>query len=718
MSETVKWCIDFHEIQISDEIIGKGAFGEVRVAKWRNIPVACKSNYEKTTEDEDADELLLEVHILSKLRHPNLVMFLGYSVDYDRHKSYLLTELMPCSLYDVLENRKLSLELPDVIDLSLGISNGLDYLHQHNPAIIHRDISAKNILLTGNTAKIADLGQAKLFDSNALSRQTGMPGAMAYSAPEVLTGKYSIKIDIFSFGVLICQMITGEYPRIDRREEQFSKAFSRYPVLQSILAPCISFNPNERPSAMDAATVLNNIKDNDRYYPPIRRQVPEKDIGVLARQWLQQHLKLTCDELQVSFDQANRRLQAEELRWEAEASKVDGLQRDVEEARRASREAADRYEKKAAELTEALQLNHQKTAECFDLKNQLDILSTEVSRLKSKLQNQEVLLAQGSINVDNTVSQLQQTVDKLHHVEQVLDSTRASEHQTFTRLERAQGQLQIQLEYSRDLEDRLEQALTRWKQDKETLNQEAAKSTKLSNQSASILKKYEKLREEFQRCDTRLRMYEGLPMPEEIKHRLQDTAADNERLREDLHRRQLLEEDWIDQKSLFEQMVLTRDAQILELEEASVRSASMIESRDREINNLQNSLQVAQQEGAEATKKIQELQQSNSEILEDKSIVEKRLDQVQRLLVVERQKSVRSPAVTIIPHTENRDAMAITSGADGSSLQADPTSSTDMLPSANEASDRALAETLEPEDVKAALDDILCEATEANEELG
>jgi serine/threonine-protein kinase CTR1 len=127
----------------------------------------------------------------------------------------ILTELLPYSLYDLLEVKKHDLDLPDVLDFSSDIINGLDYLHRHQPPIVHRDISSKNILIGDIKAKFAELGQAKVFGDTAISRQSGMPGAMAYAAPEVLTGKYSSKIDIFSFGVLLCQMSTGDYPRID-----------------------------------------------------------------------------------------------------------------------------------------------------------------------------------------------------------------------------------------------------------------------------------------------------------------------------------------------------------------------------------------------------------------------------------------------------------------------------------------------------------------------
>ena len=70
---------------------------------------------------------------------------------------------MPCSLYQILEDDLHRISLPEILDVTLDVIAGLDYLHSHNPPIIHRDISSKNILLGGNKAKIADLGQAKIF---------------------------------------------------------------------------------------------------------------------------------------------------------------------------------------------------------------------------------------------------------------------------------------------------------------------------------------------------------------------------------------------------------------------------------------------------------------------------------------------------------------------------------------------------------------------------
>jgi serine/threonine protein kinase len=118
------------EIEMSDTVLGRGAFGEVRIAKWRNIKVAAKFLHtDDDSNDQSLDlELRKEVEVLSQLRHPNLVLFIGICEDSSRDRigggnSVILTELLPCSLYDLLEGKpsegieKITMELPDIIDI-------------------------------------------------------------------------------------------------------------------------------------------------------------------------------------------------------------------------------------------------------------------------------------------------------------------------------------------------------------------------------------------------------------------------------------------------------------------------------------------------------------------------------------------------------------------------------------------------------------------------
>ena len=176
----------------------------------RGLPVAAKRLHalagamgELTAEEINfvIGDFTREMKMLSKLRHPNLLLFLG--VAYDEHNKsfpkWIVTELMSKSLYNIIHEDKVILNFTQIVSISVHIARGLQYLHQQHNPIIHRDISSKNILLDGSRCVISDLGQAKVF-SSTLTRATSMPGAYVYSAPEVLTGSYTPQIDIFSLG--------------------------------------------------------------------------------------------------------------------------------------------------------------------------------------------------------------------------------------------------------------------------------------------------------------------------------------------------------------------------------------------------------------------------------------------------------------------------------------------------------------------------------------
>lgn len=510
------WVFSPSEIELTNTVLGRGAFGEVRIAKWRNIEIACKSlhmadvaSYECVQIDRES--WCHEIEMLSKLRHPNLVLFLGMCEG--PTQTLILTELLPCSLYDVLEVNKTELLLPDVLDIALDIANGLDYLHKHNPPIVHRDISAKNILIGGNRTKIADLGQSKIFGHNTLSRQTGMPGAMAYSAPEVLTGKYSSKIDIFSYGILVAQMCSGEYPRIDRREEQMAHSCERHAIFKPLLTSMVSYQPHERPTAETICRTLEAFKTNDRYYPLSRRSQPEKDLGVLGRHWMQTQIDRQCQEVNTELLRTKSLLAAEEARWRLEAGKVDGINEDLRQSQLEHARTQEKFNRLQLDQR-ALQHKLSQADACTgDLKAQMQILSSEIQRQRSTIRSYELQLAQQAQDINAYRDSLGRYKDEHQVAAQLLESSRKAEAESSKRNEQLRQQLDNQVDYVRDLETRLEQALTRWKLEKDALREEKARYSKLSAHSASIVATNERQKQDVARYEARLQQYADLPMP-------------------------------------------------------------------------------------------------------------------------------------------------------------------------------------------------------------
>ncbi|URE41843.1 serine threonine-protein kinase [Musa troglodytarum] len=185
-------------------LIGEGGFGRVLAVKQL-----------KKDGLQGSKEFLVEVLMLTVLRHPNLVSLIGYCAEGDER--LLVYEFMPKGsledhLFD-LSPRKPPLEWNTRIRIALGAAKGLTYLHDDaSPPVIYRDMKAANILLDNNfNPKLSDFGLAKLGpvgDKTHVS--TRVMGTYGYCAPDyVMSGKLTLKSDIYSFGVLLLELITG-----------------------------------------------------------------------------------------------------------------------------------------------------------------------------------------------------------------------------------------------------------------------------------------------------------------------------------------------------------------------------------------------------------------------------------------------------------------------------------------------------------------------------
>lgn len=198
LSEQGEWEIPHSELDIK-QVLGKGSFGVVRYATWRGTEVALKVINDKTINTE---EFNVEMMILSKLHHPNILQFLGSCTT---KVPYII--VMEYMINDSLENNINNLDYNKKINIIKDISKGLAYLHNRKPhCIIHRDLKPSNILLTSSyKAKIADFGISSLqAQSSECYKMTGETGTYRYMAPEVMKHmNYNTKVDIWSFGMIV-----------------------------------------------------------------------------------------------------------------------------------------------------------------------------------------------------------------------------------------------------------------------------------------------------------------------------------------------------------------------------------------------------------------------------------------------------------------------------------------------------------------------------------
>ena len=191
----------------------------------------------------------------SRIRHPNLVQFVGATLE---GEMIILTELMPTSLRAVLEQRAISLH--EITSISLDVARALNYLHLMRPdPIVHRDISSANVLLEpapNNSwkAKVSDYGSVNRLEN----LQTKGAGNPTYAAPEANTAdQQTPKMDIFSFGVLLIEMCTDEFPETKQvnRERQI-RSIPHAPFV-ALIRSCLQGNKDNRPSASDLITELS-----------------------------------------------------------------------------------------------------------------------------------------------------------------------------------------------------------------------------------------------------------------------------------------------------------------------------------------------------------------------------------------------------------------------------------------------------------------------------
>ena len=292
---TIQKASDLQKLQISNDVQGlniaekkgAGSYGAVYAVRVNGVPCIAKRLHDilvgRGENEQVGDEQMRgavkqfnqECVLLSRLRHPNIVQFMGiHSGDHEADVS-LIMEYMHMDLEHCI-NTYPNIPLPYKTSILRDITYGLAYLHSSN--IIHRDLNTGNILLTQSLqAKIADVGVSKFFDRTLARTRTKCPGAPNFMPPEALTKlpKYGDKLDVFSFGHLTLCLLHQESPdlndsgitaedaelnqrQVGKRREAIERMGSCHP-LHSIVVQCLSDIPEQRPTSRDLVTRMESI---------------------------------------------------------------------------------------------------------------------------------------------------------------------------------------------------------------------------------------------------------------------------------------------------------------------------------------------------------------------------------------------------------------------------------------------------------------------------
>ena len=281
------------ELTDRDEL-GRGAYGKVFAVKYCQTICAAKQIHSILVEgvgqvemQRTIESFMRECRQCSRLRHPNVIQFLG--VYYPTGEGginrmrlpVMVMEMMADSLTSFVDKHE---TIPVHIKYSIvhDVSLGLCYLHNHDPSIVHRDLSPNNVLLTAHhVAKISDLGVAKVIKADSRKTMTKAPGTVDFMPPEALddTPEYGPLMDVFSFAGIILHTFNQQWPspskqvqfdpktrrrvalsEVERRQQYLDKMIGEAEVLRPLVEECLNNDPAVRPTIEVVSTRISESK--------------------------------------------------------------------------------------------------------------------------------------------------------------------------------------------------------------------------------------------------------------------------------------------------------------------------------------------------------------------------------------------------------------------------------------------------------------------------
>ncbi|OVA01750.1 Protein kinase domain [Macleaya cordata] len=270
LDDVAEWEIPWEEI-ILGERIGLGSYGEVYRGDWHGTEVAVKKFLDQDISGDALEEFRSEVRIMKRLRHPNVVLFMG-AVTRAPNLS-IVTEFLPRgSLYRLIHRPSNQLDERRRMRMALDVARGMNYLHNCSPVIVHRDLKSPNLLVDKNwVVKVCDFGLSRMKHNTFLSSRS-TAGTAEWMAPEVLRNEPSDeKCDVYSFGVILWELSTLQQPwggmnpmqvvgAVGFQHRRLDVPDDMDPVVADIIRKCWQTDPKLRPSFSEIMAALKPLQ--------------------------------------------------------------------------------------------------------------------------------------------------------------------------------------------------------------------------------------------------------------------------------------------------------------------------------------------------------------------------------------------------------------------------------------------------------------------------
>ena len=302
MDQTAKRTIDelkhitLNGVEVLNRELGRGSYGHVFTVMYKGVVYAAKQinplltdNCTPEKKEEIKKDFIRECLRCSTIQHQNIVRFLGVCYISEQYRlPVMVMELMDTSLTTFVEENKSEIAFSKKVTIVYDVSQGLSFLHNREPPMLHRDLTPNNVLLMQAltnqlVAKIADLGVAKVVRTDnrqTKSKLTANPGTLHFMPPEASdeNPEYGTPLDVFSFGGVALYVFSEEWPtplpermrdpvtkkllaltEPERRQKYLDKMTGEAAELRKIVEQCLNDLPDDRPSIEQVSTAINKV---------------------------------------------------------------------------------------------------------------------------------------------------------------------------------------------------------------------------------------------------------------------------------------------------------------------------------------------------------------------------------------------------------------------------------------------------------------------------